>query len=228
MAEKTRKNRRFSAHDRLGGKNAARTVRPGTIRVLRRRTRWNSPFPMIRQGSGLPAAKLGGPAARWARTPLPPPRFDIRTNGPRQRRREIAESDAGGSVPTAHAAPRDLDLVEQFEALADRHHNLSFAAVLSDTQTPPSAWRVTDAVAQDLNPLRREKKAPQREIDRVSRIMCAICSHLHRRPSMTNQPLIYLGADGGVPGPLCPDFTKCYPGSSSGQFLSHHPRIPRE
>lgn len=46
---------------------------------------------------------------------------------------------------------RDLYLVEHFETLADRHNNLSFTAVLSDTQVAPHRHGfVTDAVAEDL------------------------------------------------------------------------------
>ena len=46
---------------------------------------------------------------------------------------------------------RDLYLVEHFESLADRHNNLSFTAVLSDTQVAPHRHGfVTDAVAEDL------------------------------------------------------------------------------
>ena len=46
---------------------------------------------------------------------------------------------------------RDLYLVEHFETLADRHNNLSFTAVLSDTQVAPRRHGfVTDAVAEDL------------------------------------------------------------------------------
>ncbi len=46
---------------------------------------------------------------------------------------------------------RDLYLVEHFETLAGRHNNLSFTAILSDTQVAPYRHGfVTDAVAEDL------------------------------------------------------------------------------
>ncbi|MEX4010038.1 2Fe-2S iron-sulfur cluster-binding protein [Neoaquamicrobium sediminum] len=50
---------------------------------------------------------------------------------------------------------RDLYLVDHFETLSRRHHNLSVSAVLSDA-SPQSIWRtgfVTDAVAEDLRDL---------------------------------------------------------------------------